>query len=178
MEQNLGNGQNPAGINRCLHCNKPRNNGPHKKYCSHICYGLHKRGKPHSWGDKISKKLSGVAKTKEHVEKVRMALIGKKRPDISGEKNWNWKGDRASYSSLHDWVARQLGTPKECTVCKKTELKATYQWANVSGLYKRELSDWKRMCLQCHRKFDGNIPRASLLYEKRNHYHTSRIVGK
>jgi len=29
-----------------------------------------------------------------------------------------------------------------------------FQWANISSLYKRDLSDWKQLCIVCHRAFD------------------------
>lgn len=29
-----------------------------------------------------------------------------------------------------------------------------FEWANKSGDYKRDLSDWLRLCISCHRKYD------------------------
>jgi len=65
-----------------------------------------------------------------------------------------FKGTPAEYSSLHHWVAKQLGRPVKCEHCKTTESKR-YEWANISGKYKRELSDWVRLCKRCHVKMDG-----------------------
>jgi hypothetical protein len=135
-------------------------------YCSKSCYWKSKIGKKNWWGYKISKALKGVPKSKEHVEKVRLAITGKKRPDMTGKNHRFWKGDKAMYGTLHDWVAHHLGRPKLCKHCKSTDSLKRYQWANVSGKYLRDLSDWIRLCVQCHRKMDKNIRRAGLLYNK------------
>lgn len=75
---------------------------------------------------------------------------------LKGENHPRWKGDKVGYSSLHSWVKRYLGTPETCEECGKTNLKGKYiNWANISGKYKRELDDWKRLCKKCHHKFDN-----------------------
>ena len=33
--------------------------------------------------------------------------------------------------------------------------KKRYHWANISGEYKRDLTDYKRLCVSCHRYFDS-----------------------
>lgn len=81
--------------------------------------------------------------------------LGKKRLDVTNENQWKWKGDKVSYSALHAWIRRKLGRPTICCHCGKTETRKYYMhWANISGEYKRELSDWIRLCALCHKKFD------------------------
>ena len=29
-----------------------------------------------------------------------------------------------------------------------------YHWANVSGKYLRDISDWIQLCVKCHKQFD------------------------
>jgi len=65
----------------------------------------------------------------------------------------NWKGEKASYVAHHQWVRRYLGKPQKCEHCKTTANRM-YHWANVSGEYFRELSDWVRLCVPCHSKHD------------------------
>lgn len=72
-----------------------------------------------------------------------------------GEKHWSWKGDKAGKTALHDWVKHRLGIPSLCEHCKTTTAKK-FEWANKSHEYKRELSDWIRLCTQCHRKYDNH----------------------
>lgn len=72
-----------------------------------------------------------------------------------GEKMFNWKGEKVSYVGLHQWVARELGKPRCCEDCGNKNLNhRQYHWANISGLYKRELSDWRRLCVKCHSVYD------------------------
>lgn len=40
-----------------------------------------------------------------------------------------------------------------CEHCKSTT-KKRYEWANASGDYLRNLSDWIRLCKSCHIKYD------------------------
>ena len=72
-----------------------------------------------------------------------------------GELNANWKGDDVGYTALHDWLSLRLGQPRKCEHCK-TETAKKYEWANLSGEYKRDLKDWVRLCVACHRLNDGH----------------------
>ena len=69
--------------------------------------------------------------------------------------NPNWKGDKAGYGAIHDWLKLYFGKPKFCEHCGiKTAKK--YEWANVSKKYKRDRSDWLRLCTSCHHKYDDS----------------------
>lgn len=59
------------------------------------------------------------------------------------------KSGSAEYAKVHYWIRKQAGTPMKCVECKTTSSKK-YHWANLSGEYKREISDWKRLCPRCH----------------------------
>lgn len=76
-------------------------------------------------------------------------------PKIVGrdEKSPNWKGDRVGKAALHNWVERKLGKPKKCANCETTDSQF-FDWANISQEYKRDLTDWIRLCRTCHAKFD------------------------
>ena len=82
---------------------------------------------------------------------------GKKHRRVYGEKNPNWKGDNVSYRGLHLWVESKLGKPKHCAICQNTDERKVYHWANVSKTYKRDLSDWIRLCVSCHSLFDRGV---------------------
>lgn len=72
-----------------------------------------------------------------------------------GKNHWNWKGDDVGYGGLHDWVEDQLGKPTKCEYCGKDGLTGRkIGWANKSGEYLRDLSDWLRLCVSCHREYD------------------------
>jgi hypothetical protein len=107
------------------------------KYCSKSC---------------ASKKSPNIFK-KGHI-----INLGKKRGFMEwmlGENNPKWKGDKVGYVPLHAWLYRNLGKPNTCEYCKKTNLIGrNIHWANISGKYKRELSDWIRLCVSCHAIYD------------------------
>ena len=88
--------------------------------------------------------------SEEWLEKVRLGT--KKR---SNEKHYLWKGDSAGYRAKHRWIERRLGKPTQCVKCKKNFIGRDIQWANISGKYKRNINDWKRMCRWCHSKMDA-----------------------
>jgi hypothetical protein len=80
---------------------------------------------------------------------------GKRRWDISNEHNYGWKGDDASYYAIHTWVTLNLGRPDKCEYCGKTGLsKNQIHWANKDHKYKRNLTDWIRLCASCHKNYD------------------------
>lgn len=94
-------------------------------------------------------------KRKEVYKKISIS-VSKSLIGLTDEKARRWKGEDVSYSGLHYWVYRKLGAPKECKKCGLSDPKRKYQWANVSREYKRELSDWVRMCCSCHKLYDLN----------------------
>lgn len=70
------------------------------------------------------------------------------------EEHYEWKGDRVGYDALHRWVYKELGRPLLCDLCGDNTSERMYHWANRSGLYRRDLSDWMRACVPCHKKYD------------------------
>lgn len=70
-----------------------------------------------------------------------------------GQENGMWKGERASYAAVHIWVNNHFGRPQKCESCNTTENRM-YHWANLSGTYSRERSDWLRLCVPCHKGND------------------------
>lgn len=83
-------------------------------------------------------------------------LFKKKEVRIVGGNNHVWKGDEVGYNSLHKWVIRWLGQPDTCEHCGKTGLRGQQiHWANKSQEYKRDLTDWLRLCAQCHKNYDS-----------------------
>ena len=71
-----------------------------------------------------------------------------------GEKNGQWKGDKVGYKCLHKWVRRNKPIPSNCQSCGKIK---TLEATNISGRYKRDLSDWKYLCRKCHMTHDNRI---------------------
>lgn len=111
-------------------------------------------GKRHSEETKIKMSLS----SKHHNKGIKLSkktkkLISRNRKGkCLNEKNFNWKGDKASYSAIHHWVIRKLGKPKKCSICNKTN---KLHWANIDHKYLRNLKNWVTLCAKCHKKFDN-----------------------
>lgn len=104
----------------------------------------------------------GRKHTLETLEKLRVSHMGKpgywagkSRP--VEENSAAWKGDGVGYVGLHMWVYRNLGKPDTCEHCNTNGLSGSkIHWANKSQEYKRELDDWIRLCVSCHKTYDSN----------------------
>ena len=77
-----------------------------------------------------------------------------RKGQFENEKHPSWKGDKVSYWGLHIWIKRKLGNQKFCDLCF-TKKSKRFEWANVSGEYKRGLNDWVRLCSICHHFVDN-----------------------
>jgi hypothetical protein len=77
----------------------------------------------------------------------------KGKTHLQNEDNPLWKGSSASLVAKHSWIKRRYGRPQRCEHCGTTENRM-YHWANISGEYKRDINDYKRLCVPCHKKYD------------------------
>jgi Zn-finger protein len=88
-----------------------------------------------------------------------------------GDKNPMWRGNRVGYTAVHEWVSIRMTKPKICPVCNK---KPVYDLTNVSGKYKRDLSDWIWLCRRCHMIKDGRMKKLLIMDENRMLYTKTR----
>lgn len=84
-----------------------------------------------------------------------------------GNKN-RWKGNDATYGAKHVWIAKNYGRANmcmnyNCTYPRKNKSRnrllapKKFHWANISGEYYREITDWIKLCPSCHSKFDNDV---------------------
>ena len=139
-----------------------------RKYCKYECYWKSKIGNsPWNKGIKapqISRALKGRVFSKDWIKNLSISHIGKKQSKETIEKrssklrrenHYEWLGDNVGYGALHAWVKKELGLPDKCEHCDKDGLFGQkIHWANKTGLYKRDITDWIRLCVSCHRKYD------------------------
>ena len=62
-----------------------------------------------------------------------------------------------TYSGIHSWIRDKLGLASLAFSCQDINCKGNggrLEWSNVSGKYKKELSDWMIRCKTCHAKYD------------------------
>lgn len=123
--------------------------------------------------------------------------LGKKRPEVlswltpiekgqrlsiatefkKGDMPFNYKGDLVGYGNLHKWVGRHLGKPDRCDFCGAEGLSGKeIHWANKSHEYKRELSDWIRLCAPCHGEYDSGRSDIQKYYMYKNGRYDERRV--
>lgn len=105
--------------------------------------------------------LIGTKLSKERISKLKTFKKGHipwnkgKKQFIPEEKHYEWKGDAVGYVGLHNWVKKHLENPMECEHCGKVgKNNRQIHWANKSHEYKRELTDWIRLCVKCHKSYD------------------------
>lgn len=92
--------------------------------------------------------------THKHFATQRFCSISCSKMGISkGSLNNNWRGDDVGYQGVHIWMRKTYGQPEFCEHCKTSEHRM-YHWANISREYKRERSDWLRLCVPCHHRYD------------------------
>ena len=73
--------------------------------------------------------------------------------------------DNVGYSALHKWVYGKLGKANKCE--QGEDCKGRFQWANISGEYKRERNDWIKMCERHHYEMD-NIYKKAWITKRKN----------
>lgn len=67
-----------------------------------------------------------------------------------------WKGDNASYTAFHKWLAVHYGSPKHCDQCEGESKKSKcYNWALKKGKkHSHRRDNYLRLCRVCHIRYD------------------------
>ncbi len=139
-------------IKNCLNCNQEfktyhsevaKGKG---KYCTKQCSNTRKDKKP-PW----NKGKTGVY-SKETIQ-----LMKNNRKIYKGHEHKSWSA-KPTYSGIHQWISRTLGKPMVCENCDFIDgNNRDYHWANLSGRYNRDVSDWARLCIWCHFAIDNTV---------------------
>ena len=69
----------------------------------------------------------------------------------TGSEHGNWKGDDVGYFALHTWLNRNKERTGACEWCHE-ERRTTF--ANLSGEYRRDVTDFAELCYPCHKVYD------------------------
>lgn len=59
--------------------------------------------------------------------------------------------DPYKYQRIHLWINREMGKASHCSF-DSTHKSTRYHWSNISGKYKKDLSDWRQLCPSCNIK--------------------------
>jgi hypothetical protein len=73
-----------------------------------------------------------------------------------------------SYYGLHFRVYAAMGKATKCSMCGTT--KGRIEWANKSGKYENNLTDWIQLCSSCHKLYDNALRHGYRLGRERNCY--------
>lgn len=87
-------------------------------------------------------------------EEIKKNISEGRKGKMVGETHHSWTGDYPKYRTLHMWVQKWLGTPTECKLCGAVGNGHKMHWANISKTYKRDITDWIRLCVKCHKNYD------------------------
>lgn len=131
------------------------------KFCSQSCSSKYRWKNDKKFRNNFIQRMTGEnnpMKNPEIAKKIGKINKGRKRDDLKEkykkEGNPNWKGKDVGYWGVHMWARRHKPKPKFCEKCKK---KPSYELANISGEYKRDINDFEWLCRKCHMESDGRL---------------------
>lgn len=93
---------------------------------------------------------------KKHSEETKLKM-SRAKIGLRAEETNRWRGSLAKYRALHMWVVSRLGKANFCSK-DKNHKSSIYDWANISGEYKRDLNDWWSLCRKCNKNDGIKIP--------------------
>lgn len=70
----------------------------------------------------------------------------------TGKNHPLWKGENISYKHIHGWINKKYGKAFMCQLNPKHI--GFFEWANISGTYKRDRADWVMSCHSCNQRMD------------------------
>ena len=96
-------------------------------------------------------------KTRIKMSKSQIGKHGGSKPWTTGQNNYFWKGENASYGAKHKWLVIHFGKADKCENPNCVFLNPKrFEWANINGKYKRKRNDYIMLCASCHRTWDLN----------------------
>lgn len=94
------------------------------------------------------------------------------KPHYKNSQIFNYNGKKYAYSTIHNWLHNNYGSATKCENSKCLKRSKRFNWANISGEYRRDLKDWEQLCVSCHRLKDYTEEqriRLSLSHRKNPH---------
>lgn len=116
---------------------------------------------------KGNKNSLGRIQSKETIKKISKSRLGVLNPI--------WKGNNVGYKALHQWLNRNHPKPDLCEECG---VNPPYDLANITGIYDRDLINWKYICRKCHMIIDNRIEKAkkNLRFDHKRDPKTGRFL--
>lgn len=128
------------------------------KHCSRKCAGVSRRAK---------RPLCKGCGNKVKLSKNEYCSWQCRAKHFRGENHYRWiKGD-VNYKTLHSQIGVLHGRISKCEMCG-TENAKKYDWASKGHTYTRNIEDWVRVCVSCHRRLDGKVRAIQKLDNNKN----------
>lgn len=59
----------------------------------------------------------------------------------------------SNYMTVHAWIRKKYGKANHCSLDENHEAKR-YEWANIDGIYEKDIKHFVQLCRSCHAKMD------------------------
>ena len=99
--------------------------------------------------------------SEEHRDNISYALCSRKRKKndndyrLRGSKHYKWtKWTDLTLTGKHKRIRREWGLAYECEGNNCRKQSKVFDWANISGKYRKSRKDWIMLCRSCHILFD------------------------
>lgn len=141
-----------------------------RRYCSPECYRKNItpdiRSKMSENGRRNIANMSKEALLAKAAKAIETRTAnGRWKPPTLGKKGvlrkGVWKGDDATYNSIHRYIQENWIKTGTCENCKKEtkpfgKRRFGTEWANLSHKYNRnDRDDWAELCPKCHHGYDN-----------------------
>lgn len=85
-----------------------------------------------------------------------------------------------NYFRVHEWLGRVHGKATHCSI-NPTHKSKRFEWANIDGIYERDVKHFIQLCRSCHAKMDTRLStrlKMSRTRTGRSIYYNRRRVGQ
>ena len=107
---------------------------------------------------RISESLKGRKLSDEHKKNISISLKGNPKLATNkgkfGEESHGWKGDKAGYFAIHNWIRKHKPKKGICEDCKKT---CKTEFHSINEKYTRNINDYRELCNSCHKRTRGLV---------------------
>lgn len=135
---------------QCVTCGKPLSRSRVTGKCGR-CVKLGRKFSPET---RAKMSASHMGNTNALGKKYSQAFKNATAARMMAEANLRWAGDAIGYSGLHTWISRLYGPASRCENRSCEGKGKRYEWANISGEYRRDRNDFLELCSSCHRRWD------------------------
>lgn len=72
------------------------------------------------------------------------------------------------YWRIHSWISYHYGSANIYSCIVDEAHRGKKEWANIDGVYEKDIQHFRVLCIYCHRKYDMIMPMSDLVEVIRN----------